>query len=113
MEQIFQAINVYFSFAAVVINAVFVVLVMARTSRTTITTTFLGLCLAAIIWNFGIFMTYFGEEGFWHRFSRIGSPMLPALLFHFAHSLVRPVARSNWIALAYILAGLLSISSFL
>ncbi|HSQ78544.1 MAG TPA: ATP-binding protein [Nitrospirota bacterium] len=113
MEQIFQAINVYFAFTAVVINAVFIVLVLARTSRTAFYLTFLFLCVAAIIWNFGIFMTYFRGRGFWFYFALIGSPMMPALLFHFIHSLVKPVSRSNRVVLAYTLSGLLSISSFL
>jgi len=113
MTQIFQAINVYFAFAAVVINAVFVVLVLARTSRTTFYLVFLWLCVAAIIWNFGIFMTYFAGRGFWFYIALIGSPLIPALLFHLMHVLVRPASRSNWILLAYVLSGLLSISSFL
>ncbi len=113
MEQIFQAFNVYLSFTAVAINAVFVVLVLVRAPHTNLTITFLFLSLASIIWNFGIFMSYFGEEEFWHHISRIGSPFLPALLFHFAHSLVRPAARGNLFLLAYLLAGLLSVSSFL
>jgi signal transduction histidine kinase len=113
MEQTFQTINVYFAFTAVVINAVFVVLVLARTSRTSFYLTFLFLCVAAIIWNFGIFMTYFRGRDFWFYIALIGSPMMPALLFHFIQSLIRPASRSRRVVLAYSLSGLLSISSFL
>lgn len=113
MEQIIQAFSVYLSFAAVAINTVFVVLVLVRAPHNDLTITFLLLSIASIIWNFGIFMSYFGEEEFWHHISRIGSPFLPALLFQFAHSLVRPVTRTNRFLLAYLLAGLLSVSSFL
>lgn len=113
MEQIFHTINVYFAFAAVVINVAFVVLILARTSRTSFYLTFLLLCVATIIWNFGIFMTYFKGNGFWFYFALIGSPLMPALLFHFVHALVRPASRKNLIVVAYSLSGLLSLSSFL
>ncbi len=46
MEQIFQAFNVYLSFTAVAINAVFVVLVLVRAPHTNLTITFLFLSLA-------------------------------------------------------------------
>lgn len=113
MEQIFQAINVYFAFAAVVINAAFVVLVLVRTSRAPVYITFLFMCVSAIIWNFGIFMTYFAGRGFWFYFALIGSPMMPALMFHLIHALTKPSSPRAWTILAYVLSGLLSISSFL
>ncbi len=113
MEQTFQAINVYFAFAAVVINAAFVVLILVRTSRTAVYITFLFMCVTAIIWNFGIFMTYFAGKAFWFYFARIGSPMMPALLFHFINRLVNDSSRNKWIVLVYILSGLLSLNSFL
>ncbi len=113
MEQTFQAINVYFAFAAVVINAAFVVLILVRTSRTAVYITFLFMCVSAIVWNFGIFMTYFAGKGFWFYFARIGSPMMPALLFHFINTLVNDTSRNKWIVLVYALSGFLSLSSFL
>jgi predicted RND superfamily exporter protein len=61
MTQIFQSVNEYFAFAAVVINAAIVILILFRTSRTAVYITFLFTCVAAIIWNFGIFMTYLPE----------------------------------------------------
>jgi signal transduction histidine kinase len=113
MTQVFQAINVYFAFAAVVINAAFVVLILVRTSRTEVYMTFLFTCVASIVWNFGIYMTYFAGREFWFYFARIGSPMMPALLFHFINTLVNTASRNKWIMLAYTLSGLLSLSSFL
>ncbi len=113
MEQAFHTISMYFAFAAVVINAIFVVLILVRTSRTYFYLTFLFLCMAAIIWNFGIFMTYFRGRGFWFYFALIGSPLMPALLLHFIHTLVKPTSRVNLILFAYTLSGLLSLSSFL
>lgn len=113
MEQTFQAINVYFAFAAVVINAAIVVLILVRTSRTTVYITFLFMCVSAMVWNFGIFMTYFAGKGFWFYFARIGSPMMPALLFHFVNTLINTASRNKWIVHAYTLSGLLSLSSFL
>ncbi len=113
MEQTFQTINVYFAFAAVVINAAFVVLILVRTSRTEVYMTFLFTCVASIVWNFGIFMTYFAGREFWFYFARIGSPMMPALLFHFINTLVNSASKNKWITLAYTLSGLLSLSSFL
>ncbi len=113
MIQFFQSINVYFAFASVVINAAFVVLILVRTSRSAVYITFLFTCVSAIVWNFGIFMTYFAGRDFWFYFARIGSPMLPALLFHFINTLAKSASRNKWITLAYTLSGLLSLSSFL
>jgi signal transduction histidine kinase len=113
MTQIFQSVNEYFAFAAVVINAAIVILILFRTSRTVVYITFLFTCVAAIVWNFGIFMTYFAGREFWFYFARIGSPMMPALLFHFINALVNSASKNKWITLAYTFSGLLSLSSFL
>ena len=36
-----------------------------------------------MFWNFGDFMTFLTGNRNWYYFSRIGSSMLPALMFHF------------------------------
>jgi hypothetical protein len=75
-------IDAYLALLVVLINLVFVTLVGVRTSRTIIYITFLFICLSNIIWNFGDFMTYFTGNQLWFHFSRVGSQMLPALMFH-------------------------------
>lgn len=113
MERTFQELNGYFALAAALINAAFVVLVLARTSRTSFYMLFLYTCVSAIIWNAGIFMQYYSGRKVWFYFALIGSPMMPALMFHLINILVGTAARNNWITLAYTLSGLLSLSSLL
>lgn len=113
IEAAFDAINFYFAFTAVVIHAVFIVVVLTRTTRATVYRTFLFMCVSWIVWNFGIFMTHFYGEGFWFYVALTGSPMMPALLYHFIQGLCRPRARSAWVLVGYTLSGLLSVSSLL
>jgi PAS domain S-box-containing protein len=57
-------------------------------------------------------MAYFTQDRFWFYFSLIGSGMLPALMFHFVTSLVRPEQKITfWIVPAYFFSGFLAFSS--
>lgn len=111
MAELFQTINVHFALGAVVINVAFGVLILTRTSRTGFYRIFLFICVSAATWNFGIFMTYFAGKGFWFYFALVGSPMMPALLFHFICALVPAGPGRSWIGSAYGLSALLSASS--
>jgi signal transduction histidine kinase len=67
-----------------------------------------------MIWNFGDFMTYFTGNQLWFYFSRVGSQMLPALMFHLISTIVSPEKKSSlWVVFAYFFSGLLALSSTL
>ena len=89
MNQITPIINAYVALWVVLINFVFSVLVLVRTSRTATYVLFVLICISNMFWNFGDFMTFLTEDPNWYYFSRIGSSMLPALMFHFILTLVR------------------------
>ncbi|NIO17581.1 MAG: hypothetical protein GTN70_11480, partial [Deltaproteobacteria bacterium] len=81
-------INGYIALAAVVINLVFAVIVIARTSRNRIFLTFSFICISVGLWNFGDYMVFAtgnqlwtpAELGgsTWKYLSSIGSAMAPA-----------------------------------
>ncbi len=121
MNQLFFTINAYVALAAVLINIVFAVIVIARTSRSTIFITFFFICISVALWNFGDFMVYAtgnrlwttASEGgsIWKYLSSIGSVMAPAFTFHFTNTLVSSDVKNRaWVILAYILSSVLALS---
>ena len=114
MNQTILTIDAYLALLVVLINFVFVTLVVVRTSRTIIYITFLFICLSNMIWNFGDFMTYFTGNQFWFYLSRVGSQMLPALMFHLINTIVWPEKKGSlWVLFAYLFSGLLALTSAL
>jgi signal transduction histidine kinase len=114
MNQILLTIDSLLALIAVVINFVFAILLMTRTSRTIVYITFFFICISVMIWNFGDFMAYFTGKRSWFYISLIGSGIVPALAFHFICTLVIPEQKSTrWIIPAYFFSSLLSLSSFL
>jgi len=112
MNQAILTIDAYLALFVVLVNLVFALLVLVRTSRTTLYLIFFFVCLSNMIWNFGEALFYFSENRFWFYFSLIGPGMLPALMFHFINILVRPERKSSaWITIAYISSGFLAFSA--
>ncbi len=114
MNQTILTIDAYFALLVVLINLVFAILVLVRTSRAALYLIFFFVCLSNMLWNLGDAINYFSGNPFWFYLSLIGSGMLPALMFHFIAALVRPERKSNaWIIMAYIFSGFLAFSSSL
>ncbi len=114
MNQTILTIDAYLALFAVLINLVFAILILARTSRAALYIIFVFVCLSNMFWNFGDAITLFSGNRFWFYLSLIGSGMLPALMFHFVNVLVLAQRRrANWILTAYTLAGFLAFSSLL
>jgi signal transduction histidine kinase len=112
MNQMILTIDAYLALLVVLINFVFAILILVRTSRAMLYIIFVFVCLSNMFWNFGDFVFFFTQERFWFYFSLIGSGMLPALMFHFINTLVLAERkRATWILTAYILAGFLAFSS--
>ena len=112
MNQTILTIDAYLALFVVLINLVFAILILVRTSRMTLYLIFFFVCLSNILWNLGDAITYFSGNQFWFYLSLIGSAMLPALMFHFIKTLVRPERKSNaWVIMAYIFSGFLAFSS--
>ena len=112
MNQTILTIDAYLALFVVLINLVFAILILVRTSRTTLYLIFFFVCLSNKLWNLGDAITYFSGNQFWFYLSLIGSGMLPALMFHFINVLVLAERkRANWILTAYLLAGFLAFSS--
>ena len=112
MNQTILTIDAYLALFVVLVNLIFAILVLVRTSRTTMYLIFFFVCLSNMFWNFGDAITHFSGNRFWFYLSLIGSGMLPALMFHFIHALVRPEGKSNaWVIMAYIFSGVLAFSS--
>jgi PAS domain S-box-containing protein len=112
MDQTIFTIDAYLALLVVLINLVFAILILVRTSHNTLYLIFFFICISNILWNFGDAITYFSGTRFWFYLSLVGSGMLPALMFHFINSLVRPERKSNaWVSIAYIFAGFLAFSS--
>ena len=105
-------IDAYIALLVVLVNFVFAILIVVRTPRTILYSIFLFICIANMFWNFGDFMAFFTENRSWFYFSLIGSGMLPALMFHFVNTLVRPERKSTlWIVPPYFFSGFLAFSS--
>jgi signal transduction histidine kinase len=112
MRQTILNIDAYLALLVVLINFVFAILILVRTSRTTLYIIFVFICLSNILWNFGDFVFFFTGNQFWFYLSLIGSGMLPALMFHFINTLVLAGRkRATWILMAYFFSGFLSFSS--
>jgi PAS domain S-box-containing protein len=112
MDQTIFTIDAYLALFVVLINLVFAILILVRTSRTTLYLIFFFICLSNMLWNFGDAITYFSGSRFWFYLSLIGSGMLPALMFHFINTLVMAAKkRETWIVMAYIFSGFLAFSS--
>ncbi len=112
MNQTISTIDAYLALLVVLINLVFAIFILARTSRATLYLIFFFICFSNIAWNFGDAINYFSGNQFWFYLSLIGSGMLPALMFHFINVLVRPERRSNaWVIMAYVFSGFLAFSS--
>ena len=113
MTQVLDKISMYSALAAAGINAVIIVLILARTSRTLFHRLFLFVSVSVLVWNLGVFLKYATGRNTWFYFGIIGSPVLPAFLFHMTNVLLNRARRSAWIRLGYVLGGLLSLSSLL
>jgi signal transduction histidine kinase len=100
-----------FALIAVLINGVFTLLILTRTSLTAVYVTFLLNCSAAMIWNFGDFMLVATANRFWFYFSLIGTGMVPAAMFHFVNALARPARNRAWIVVSYLLCAPFVLSS--
>jgi len=112
MNQTIYIIDAYLALLVVLINFVFAILILVRTSRIMLYIIFVFVCLSNMFWNFGDFVFFFTQERFWFYLSLIGSGMLPALMFHFINTLVLAERkRAAWILTAYILAGFFAFSS--
>jgi signal transduction histidine kinase len=97
---------------AVVMNVAFALLVLFRTSGTTVYRTFFFICIATAVWNLGDFMVYETGGREWFYFSLIGTAMLPALMYHFISTLATPQLKRPPLFIAcYIASGLLASSS--
>jgi signal transduction histidine kinase len=114
MTQIVPVINAYLAMFVVLVNFVYAILTLARTSRTTTYILFALICISNIFWNLGDFMTYLTGNRNWYYFSRIGSSMLPALMLHFIIDLVElKPKRLTWVRLPYALSGLFALTAFI
>jgi len=114
MNQTILTIDAYLALLVVLINFVFAILILVRTSRATLYIIFFFVCLSNMFWNFGDFVFFFTSERFWFYFSLIGSGMLPALMFHFINTLVLAERkRAVWIVMAYFFSVFLAFSSLL
>jgi len=112
MNLMFPTINASLAVLVVLVNFVFTILVMVRSPRTIIYMIFLCICISNMFWNFGDFMEYLSGNRLWFYFSRVGSHMLPALMFHLVSVIVRPEQKhSFWVDLAYALSGVMAITA--
>ena len=114
MNQLFSALNVPLALIAILINFVFAILVLVRSSRTLVHITFFFICISVIVWNFGELIRYFTGKQMWSNLSLIGSATIPTLMFHFVITQVRPEQKSSvWILPAYTFSFFLALSSIL
>jgi len=114
MNQLFSALNVPLALIAILINFVFAILVLVRSSRTLVHITFFFICISVIVWNLGELIRYFTGKQMWLNLSLIGSAMIPTLMFHFVITQVRPEQKSSvWIMPAYTFSFFLALSSIL
>jgi signal transduction histidine kinase len=104
-------LDIGFALAAALINAAFVLLILTRTSLTSVYVTFMLNCLTAMIWNFGDFMAWATADRFWFYISLIGTGMIPAVMFHFVAALSGLKKQRFVIVAAYILSLPLALSS--
>jgi signal transduction histidine kinase len=118
MEIINQAATLHgidncLALTAALINGLFVILILTRTSRATVYVTFLFNCLATVIWTFSDFMDGGAKNTSWFYFSLIGTGFIPALMFHFTCALTGSTNVRGWIWASYILCVPLALTSLL
>ena len=114
MGPLFHTIDTYLALAVALLNFVYAILVMARTSRMIFFLIFFFICICNVIWNLGDFMFFITGLRSWLYFSLIGSSFLPGLMFHFVRILVAPQRKiTRWIVPAYTFSGLLAVSALL
>jgi len=112
MGQTILTLDAYVALLVVLINFVFVILILVRTPRTLFYSIFLFIFVANMFWNFGDFMAFFTGNRFWFYLSLVGSGMLPALMFHWVNTIVRPEKKNTlWIVPPYFFSGFLAFSS--
>jgi signal transduction histidine kinase len=112
MGPCFHTIDTYLALTVALLNFVYAILVMARTSRMIFYLIFFFICICNVVWNLGDFMFFVTGLRSWLYFSLIGSSFLPAFMFHFVRILVAPQRKiTRWIVPAYTFSGLLSISA--
>ncbi len=112
LNQMIQTVDTYLALLAALVNFVFAILMIVRTSRTIIYITFFFICISLMIWNFGDFMNNLTGYFFWFYLSLIGGALVPAFGFHFVTTIVKSEkGYQRWIILAYICSGLLAFSS--
>jgi hypothetical protein len=112
MGQTILTLDAYLALLVVLINFVFIILILVRTPRTLFYSIFLFIFVANMFWNFGDFMAFFTGNRFWFYLSLVGSGMLPALMFHWVNTIVRPEKKNTlWIVPAYFFSGFLAFSS--
>ena len=114
MSQNLSTIDSYLAFVAILVNFVFAILVMVRTSRSIVHITFLLICLSVVGWNLGEFMSSATGNPSWSFLSLITSALLPTLMFHFVITQVSPQQKNPiWILIAYTFSFILIMSPFL
>jgi len=112
MNPIPLTIDAYIALIVVLINLVFAILILVRTSLAPLYTIFFFVCLSNMLWNLGDALTFFSGNRFWFYLSLIGSGMLPGLMFHFVNTLVmKERIHFRWILTAYLFSALLALSS--
>jgi signal transduction histidine kinase len=106
---ILDQIDTGLALTAALINGIFILLILTRTSRSAVHVTFLFNCLTAVIWTFGDFMVsatghqLYPEASNWHYLSLIGTGMVPAVMYHFISALAGITNNRRWIVANYIL----------
>lgn len=104
-------IDTWLALTAVLINSVFILLVLTRTSLTLVYITFLLNCFASMVWNLGDFMVITTANRLWFYFSLVGTGIIPAVMFHFVNALIGSAKHRVWIVVAYVLCLPLALSS--
>jgi signal transduction histidine kinase len=111
MKQTLLTMDGYLSLLVVLINLVYAIVVLARTSRARLYIVFFLICVSNIIWNFRDFLVFLTGDRGWYYMLLSGSTLLAALMFHFVNILVMSERKNQgWILLAYFLSGLLGLS---
>ena len=107
---IIDQIDKWLALTAALINGVFILLILTRTSRVAVYVTFLFNCLTAAIWTFSDFMVMqtlhtmqAKYQSPWFYFSLVGTGMIPAVMLHFICALAGLTQNRRWVATGYIL----------
>jgi len=112
MNPTILTIDAFLALLVALINLIFIPFILLRTSRTRFYIIFIFIFTSNILWNFGDFAFFFTKNRWWFYFSLVGSGMLPALMFHFINTLVRPERKNTvWTLMAYLFSGFLAFSS--